>query len=212
MLLKESFYILIETYSDNKLIQEKFWKEIAQKYETRKRHYHNLEHLENMFLQLKEVQNEIYDMPAVEFALFYHDIIYKVTRKDNEERSALFAVEQLKQLQKAAKTDLQLNNISTRCEKMILATKTHTISDDNDTNLFTDADLSILGQSWKVYEKYIQQIRKEYAIYPDFMYNSGRKKVLEHFLTMEYIYKTKLFREKYENQAKENLRRELKLF
>lgn len=83
-------------------------------------------------------------MSAVEFALFYHDIIYKVTRKDNEERSAIFAVERLKQLQEAGKSDLRLNNISTRCEKMILTTKTHTISDDNDTNLFTDADLSIL--------------------------------------------------------------------
>jgi predicted metal-dependent HD superfamily phosphohydrolase len=82
-------------------------------------------------------------------------------------------------------------------------------SADSDINIFTDADLSVLGQDWNTYENYLIQIRKEYSIYPDFVYNSGRKKVLQHFLSMERIFKTNNFFEKLEAQAKENLQREL---
>jgi predicted metal-dependent HD superfamily phosphohydrolase len=91
----------------------------------------------------------------------------------------------------------------------ILATKGHTVSTDNDTNLFTDADLSILGESWELYQEYFQKIRKEYAIYPDAVYNPGRTKVLNHFLSMERIFKTDIFHEKFELNAKNNLTREL---
>jgi predicted metal-dependent HD superfamily phosphohydrolase len=80
---------------------------------------------------------------------------------------------------------------------------------DNDTNLFTDADLSILGKSWDAYSQYYQQVRKEYGFYPDLLYKPGRKKVLQHFLSMNSIYKTPFFKEKYEHSAIENLKHEL---
>ena len=57
----------------------------------------------------------------------------------------------------------------------------------------------------------LKNIRKEYAIYPDMLYNPGRKKVLQHFLTMDTIYKTAVYRDRYEQKAKENLQRELEL-
>lgn len=92
---------------------------------------------------------------------------------------------------------------------MILATKLHEISQDNDTNYFIDADLAILGRGQYEYQKYTEQIREEYSIYPDFMYNNGRKKALQHFLQMDAIYKTDYFFEKYEKQARLNISNEL---
>ena len=83
---------------------------------------------------------------------------------------------------------------------------------DTDTNLFTDADLAILGTDWNSYKKYYQQIRKEYSIYPDMIYNPGRKKVLHHFLHMERIYKTVWFYNRYEQQAIINLEKELNCY
>jgi len=74
-----------------------------------------------------------------------------------------------------------------------------------------DADLAILGKDWKDYENYIHQIRKEYSIYPDFLYNPGRKKVLIHFLEFDEIFKTNHFKEKYENIARENIQREISM-
>lgn len=82
--------------------------------------------------------------------------------------------------------------------------------EDPDAALFIDADLSILGKSPPVYNSYSKQIRQEYAVYPDTLYLPGRKKVILHFLEMPRIYKTDFFYEKYEEQARKNLRREWK--
>lgn len=56
-----------------------------------------------------------------------------------------------------------------KCANMILATKSHERSEDNDTNYLTDTDLAILGKGSYDYQKYTEQIREEYSIYPDFM-------------------------------------------
>lgn len=83
------------------------------------------------------------------------------------------------------------------------------MSPDNDTNLFIDADMAIVGAPAKDYINYSEQIRKEYSIFPDFMYKPGRKKVLQHFMDMDYIFKTLHFREKFEEHALKNLLAEL---
>ena len=95
------------------------------------------------------------------------------------------------------------------CVQHILATKSHAVSENNDTNLFTDADLSVLGADREVYEQYYKQIRKEYSIYPDLMYNPGRKKVLQNFLGMKRIFKTDYFYGKFEEKARRNITAEL---
>jgi len=58
---------------------------------------------------------------------------------------------------------------------------------------------------------YYKNARKEYAIFPDFVYKPGRKKVLLHFLAMERIFKTDYFFHKFEMQAKQNLQKELEM-
>ncbi|MGE4514074.1 MAG: hypothetical protein AB7E26_09720, partial [Chryseobacterium sp.] len=69
--------------------------------------------------------------------------------------------------------------------------------------------LSILGSESEIYVSYTQKIRKEYSIYPDLLYRPGRKKVLEHFLKSESIFKTEYFKEKYELRARENILSEI---
>lgn len=72
-------------------------------------------------------------------------------------------------------------------------------------------DLSILGADWDIYQTYIKNIRTEYKIYPDFAYNKGRIKVLQHFLDLEKIYKTAELQERFESQARRNLQQEIAL-
>jgi len=57
----------------------------------------------------------------------------------------------------------------------------------------------------------MNKIRKEYKVYPDIIYKPGRRKVVQHFLAMERIYKTDYFFVRLEQQAKENLTKELTL-
>lgn len=179
-----------------------YWAEIEQYYSSKKRHYHNLTHLENLLNLLLACKSQIKDWDSILFALYYHDIIYNTFKKDNEERSALLAVKRLTAIHYApGKCAL--------CSQHILATKSHAVSKNNDTNLFTDADLSILGAPTEIYVEYAKQIRKEYSLYPDFMYKPGRKKVLQYFLQMERIFKTDYFCQQYEVQAKQNISAEL---
>ena len=198
------FQQLVALYCADEQTAAQLWAEIEKLYTAKGRHYHNLQHLQNMYEQLLPVKEKIDDWETVLFALFYHDIIYNATAKDNEEKSAAFAEKVLKQI---AYPDEKMQ----RCSKHILATKSHSLSTDTDTNYFTDADLSILGADWPEYEAYTKAIRKEYAIYPDLLYRPGRRKVLQHFLGMEKIYKTAYFYNLYEAAASENIERELRL-
>ena len=134
--------------------------------------------------------------------LFYHDIIYQVFRKDNEEQSAAFAKKVLADLGVAPER-------VERCVRHIQATKQHHWSDDPDCNYLLDMDLGILGSERERYELYTQQIRKEYRIFPDLLYKPGRKKVIDHFLGLDSIYKTEYFRALFEKQARNNLKWEL---
>ncbi|MGV0980130.1 HD domain-containing protein [Empedobacter falsenii] len=200
--LSKIFIELCSKYSNNKTLIIEYWKEIEESYSQKSRHYHNLSHLDNMIIELRNVYNEIQDFDSILFSIFFHDIFYKSTSKDNEEKSAELAKIRL---QKLNFSDELINKIYNQ----ILSTKSHQESNQIDTNFLLDADLSILGKNINEYETYIKQIRKEYSVYPDFLYNPGRKKVLKHFLTLDTIYKTEYFRKKYEKQARENIIKEI---
>ena len=159
-----------------------------------------------MFLQLENYKNDIIDLDALKLAIWYHDIVYKSSRKNNEQKSADFAEKRLKSIHFDEK---RLENI----KKLIVSTKKHQIllKQNNDNSYLLDLDLSILGTNWNTYKKYIENIRLEYKIYPDLMYNLGRKKVLHSFLERDVLYFTKSFKEQFESQARENLKKEIEL-
>ncbi|MFC0427186.1 HD domain-containing protein [Chryseobacterium scophthalmum] len=203
MILKDRFESLCLNFTKDKILIEKFWFEIEKKYSGKSRHYHNLQHLETLFEEIEYVKDKIKNFNTISFSIFYHDVIYDATSKLNEEKSADIAKERLE--------ILGLNNEDLQqVYEHILATKSHQKSENEDTNFLLDADLSVLGKSSEAYSEYTKQIRKEYSIYPDFLYKPGRKKVLQHFLELESIFKTEFFRNKYETQARENLEFELK--
>lgn len=203
-MLRKTFINLSKSYSTDTDLINSHWNEIEKNYSGKKRHYHTLEHLENLLLQLELIRKEIRDWDAILFSLFYHDVIYNVLKSDNEEQSAILAEKRMQRL------GVPKDRID-RCRAQILATKSHQVSLDSDTNYFTDADLSALGMPWNEYSRYYLGVRKEYSIYPDFIYNRGRKKVLNHFLSMDRIFKTEYFKEKYKKQAKQNIQQEIKI-
>ncbi|HSY62686.1 MAG TPA: hypothetical protein VK796_12465 [Cytophaga sp.] len=202
-MLKQTFDTLLNSYTNNQRLIDELWNEIVKAYSNPKRYYHTLQHLDDILEQLLLVKNHIKDWDTILFALFYHDVVYNATKSDNEEQSAVYAGERMKKLGIS-------DEIILKCSNQILATKSHLQQSDSDSNYFTDADLSVLGQEWSSYALYFHQVRKEYAIYPDFLYNPGRKKVLNHFLAMERIFKTDYFFDKLEEKAKSNLKKELK--
>jgi predicted metal-dependent HD superfamily phosphohydrolase len=201
-MLKQTFIALLTKYTNDQDLITELWAEIERKYSDKKRHYHTLSHLENLFQQLTEIKTQIRDWDVVLLSLYYHDVVYNSLKSDNEQKSAELAEKRIKSI------GISLEIIE-QCKAQIMATKAHFMSENEDTNYFTDADLSVLGQSWEMYSEYYQNVRKEYAIYPDLIYNAGRKKVLKHFLGMERIFKTNYFYLKFEQQARVNLEKEL---
>jgi predicted metal-dependent HD superfamily phosphohydrolase len=201
--LKEVFLDLTLKYTADQRLADTLWYEIETSYSESQRYYHTLPHLEFLYAQLADVRDQAEDWDCLLFSMFYHDIIYLVPGTDNEDKSAEFAWDRLKQ------TTFPIAKIS-RCFKHILASKGHQKSKDHDTNLFTDADLAILGQEPDAYAKYTRQVRKEYIQYQDAAYQEGRRNVLNHFLKMDSIFKTRHFADKYEKKARENIKRELK--
>ncbi|WP_124981472.1 HD domain-containing protein [Nonlabens xiamenensis] len=199
--MKEKFLSLIERYSSDKDYKVECWNELNKKYSSKSRHYHNLDHLDHMFSELEKVKSEINRLDAIEFSIFYHDLIYNPRKSDSEYQSALVFK---KRLSNTSFTPIDY------CVEQIVATKEHKLSDDSDTNLLLDMDLSILGSEPDRYQGYAKKIRKEYAIYPGWMYRKGRKKVLQHFLSLDSIFKTEFFRNEYEEKARENLENELR--
>jgi predicted metal-dependent HD superfamily phosphohydrolase len=201
-MIQPIFAQLASAYSSNNYIIEQLWDEIETAYTNPKRYYHTLQHLQHLLDELSHIKENIQDRNTVLFSVFYHDLVYNPLRRDNEERSVLIMENRLQSI------DVPLTVINT-CKDQIMATKAHSLHTDTDTNLFTDADLSILGQEWNTYKEYATAIRKEYALYPDSLYKPGRKAVLHHFLKMDQIFKTEPFFIKYEKQARENLFQEL---
>jgi predicted metal-dependent HD superfamily phosphohydrolase len=204
-MLKETFIQLITKYTDSSMLCDRLWAEIEKAYSGSKRHYHNLLHLTNLLDQLTTVKSEIANWEAILFSLYYHDIVYNTLKTDNEEKSAALAEKRMREIQVPA-------HIIELTRQQIIATKSHNTSANADTNYFTDADLSILGCDWDEYAAYFNKIRKEYAVYPAIIYNPGRKKVLQHFLQMERIFKTEIFYQLYEARAKLNLQKEMTLY
>lgn len=200
--LHDLFVSALQHFGVGSLACDRLWNEITVAHSGKGRYYHTLEHLEHMAKVLQPHWADLQDPDAMVFAIAYHDIVYRVTRSDNEEKSAELMRERLLPLG-------VLPAVIQRAYAHILATKAHTAQEDADTAYLTDADLSVLGADPDTYDRYGKAIRSEYRRYPDLLYKPGRRKVLKHFLDMPSIYRTATFQAEFEVAAGRNLAREL---
>lgn len=208
--LKQRFYQLVNSYTKNQDLINSLWSAIAIRYAENHRTYHNLNHITEIFKAFDTYKSKLENPDIVAFSIFYHDIIYSIYKKNNEEKSALFALQELTPLNFSLNTSLYNNHtFLDGIKNQIIATKTHTAI-NNDTKWLLDFDLEILGKSSEVYKNYTKKIREEYKLIPTILYKQGRKKVLQHFIDKPFIYNTDTFINLYEKQAKLNLSNELK--
>ncbi|BDD05508.1 HD domain-containing protein [Aureibacter tunicatorum] len=202
--LKGIWTELASRYSNDENLISDLWSEIESHYNKKDRFYHNTEHIKSMIQLAFEYQVKIEDFDTLLFSVFYHDIVYNSSRSDNEKKSALVASQNLERLGVNAEK-------TSKCYNQIIDTKKHENDTENDIKYLLDFDLAILGSSWSDYSIYMKNIRKEYTLYPDFIYNKGRKQVLKSFLELPQIYKTTEFQNKHEEQAIQNITKEIEL-
>ncbi|OGX89422.1 hypothetical protein BEN47_07225 [Hymenobacter lapidarius] len=184
-------------------LRESRFRTLAAAYQGPTRHYHTLQHIENMLKRLDGAT--LQDAAAVELAVWFHDAVYNALKSDNEARSAALALDFLR-----ASTLAPVRQ--QRVAFLIARTHDHTQPqppDDFDLLHFLDADLSILGAPAADYWAYARQVRQEYRLVPELLYRPGRRKVLAKMLAAPVLYHTPALRQELDAQARHNLRAEL---
>lgn len=168
-------------------------------YSEQHRHYHTLQHLDECLAMFESVRELAEHPDEIELALWFHDAIYDTHRPDNEERSADWA--------RTALIDAGVAiDSADRVHALIMATR-HTANPIlPDEQLLVDIDLSILGAEQARFDEYEEQIRKEYAFVPRWLFRRKRRAILQGFLDRPSIYSTPYFRDMLEQRARENLK------
>lgn len=178
---------------------------LRQAYAEVHRAYHDWRHIEALLAQFRHHHAQVLRPEAMLLAILYHDCIYDSLSKTNERDSAARMRAELGGRVAAAPL--------ADAETLIIATETHTLPQDMDSDLaadcalFLDMDLSILGADAAAYNSYEAAIREEYAVIPDDAFGTGRKAVLTRFLDRAQLYFTEIYRTSHEAPARTNLAR-----
>lgn len=176
------------------------------------RFYHNLEHIYDCLRKLSEYQAagniiSTNELDGIIYAIWFHDVFYIPGYNKNESASA-----QIWQSWCKAKVGQSyVHDVS----KLIESTKDHLAPHENGNvgDVFLDIDMSILGDPLPKYQKYAENIRKEYSSYGDEVYFAGRRKFLVKILkNAGKTFRTPFFKERCEAQAISNIVWELSTF
>jgi len=137
------------------------------------RHYHNLNHLNDLIGQINENKSKYSEKEYEKLILtaLFHDCVYDPMRSDNEEKSAEFFIECV--VDKSNSDVLEVKQI-------ILDTKTHQAT-TNLSESFNHYDMSIVERDFDQLLEWEMGIKEEYKAYGD-SYKEGRLKFLESLL------------------------------
>ncbi len=164
--------------------------------------YHNIDHVVACLKEFKPVKSLLKDPGSVEFAIWFHDIVYNPASIDNEERSADIA--------QSAAIDMGLDTeFANKVHALVLSTKPDADAAGEDSKYLIDIDISIFGKDSAVFDEYDRNIKKEYSFVNDNDYREGRASVLRSFLNRQSIFKTQYFASRYEKKTRENLNKAL---
>lgn len=181
---------------------EAIFKLLISAYSEPHRHYHNLQHLNECIQLLDEAMNFAVHPGEVAQALWFHDSIYELSSTTNELNSARWAAQALR--------DSAVDETAVaRVYELIMATQHNYLPTNEDQQLVVDIDLAILGAPQQRFDEYEQQIRAEYSFVPNGLFRYKRRAILQSFLQRRSIYSTVLFRNKFEQAARDNLNRAL---
>ena len=168
------------------------------------RHYHDQRHLRECLALWARWRGLGDRAGEVAIALWFHDAIYDPQAPQagsNEMNSAAWAARSLIRAGLASET-------AQRVHDLVMATQHDApaaLSSGVDAQLLVDIDLSILGSPPERFERYDQDVRKEYAWVPGFIYRDRRAQILQGFLDRPRLYHGEAAVTLLEGQARINL-------
>ena len=180
-----------------------FFAIIKQYYTESQRAYHTLQHIEEMLLWFQKVKHLLKYHNEFYLAIIFHDIIYDIKRKDNELASAEVAKKYLSEhLQDGHSIyiDKVVNMIKLTAEHGKNFDKELTV----DEQLFVDIDMTIFIADKNRLLEYEQGINKEYSqVYSAEEYKKSR---LDFLKSIEKVFISQYFKERYEEIALQNIK------
>jgi predicted metal-dependent HD superfamily phosphohydrolase len=190
-------------------VAEELAADLGRRYAEPHRRYHTIEHITEMEdvtdALLGQVALSDERANAVRLAVWFHDAIYDpaAAAGANENASAQLAADVL---QSAGMGDSTVTEVA----RLIRLTAGHEVDRSDDAGaVLADADLAILAMSPGRYDRYVRDVRAEYAAVDDTAWRLGRTELLRRFLDAAPLYRTGADREQREQAAKANLGREL---
>lgn len=165
--------------------------------------YHNLDHLSFMFRLLDEYKARLSRPEVVDFAVFYHDVVYLPGSATNEEDSAQRAASDLATMGAGERVIDGVN-------ALVLASKDHKVNPvfANDSVFFLDSDMAILGSDPESYAKYAQGVARDFKSVKPLLYVAGRQNFLRGLVDTR-IFSTAEMYARFQDRAQQNIAEEL---
>jgi len=181
---------------------ETLYRNLIHAYTEPHRAYHTLAHLEDCLAEFDAAHHLAASPHEIEAALWFHDAVYDTHRSDNEERAGAWALQALSTIEVPS-------DRARHVADLVLATRHDAIPHDHDAALLVDVDLAILGQPPERFDRYEDQVRREYAWVAEDIFRGKRAAILKSLLARTRIYQTDFFFDRYEGVARKNLARSL---
>lgn len=163
--------------------------------------YHTTQHV----LKVLEVLDLFEDVDYTTlFAAWYHDCVYfPLSGKGDNERASVVKAEFYigRYLGQADNSDIR---------DMILATIDHT-GGTAQSDMLIDADLAGFAAPWDEFVEINKRIRQEFSMIVDDTFYPERRKILQEFFDRDTLYRTDLGKDMFEERARNNLGRYLRL-
>lgn len=183
-------------------LPDKLVNAVRKAYQEPHRHFHNWSHIQHL-VKMARLLNWSLNRPE-QLAALCHDLVYQpgAARGENEWNSVA-----------AMKALLVEKNVPVTPSTLVAAEAIILATIDHEPNELAarvcDLDMAILGGTpaeWRLYRK---QVRNEYPLLPDSVFNAGTIAFLEQLLAAPSIYQTPEAIARFEQQARANIAAEL---
>ena len=143
------------------------------------------------------------DADAIELALWFHDVEYDPGARDNELKSA-------ERFKRVAAGNMDPDLIE-QIYRLILSTIHNGPPQAVDEQYVVDIDLSGFGLPWHDFVKDSINVRNEFPDLTDCAFAKNNGGFLKRLLSRPSVYSTEFFKNLYELQARENMKKQIAL-